>query len=126
MSIMVKVEEKLYQNRYIVDESRPHIQIKSVETCQSCEKQACTFCCPAACYSKNEMGGVTLVTTAAWNAAPAASSARTRATSPGTIRAAVTASATSSADRVCLVSSPGTGWPPRSLARGPICIWGVV
>lgn len=62
MSIMVKVEEKLYQNRYIVDENRPHIQIKSEEACQSCEKQACTFCCPAACYSKNETGGVTLVT----------------------------------------------------------------
>ena len=62
MSIMVKVEEKLYQNRYIVDESRPHIQIKSAEACQSCEKQACTFCCPAAYYSKNETGGVTLVT----------------------------------------------------------------
>lgn len=59
---MVKVEEKLYQNRYIVDESRPHIQIKDADVCKGCEKQACTFCCPAACYSKNELGSVTLAT----------------------------------------------------------------
>ncbi|MCW2247242.1 ferredoxin like protein [Azospirillum fermentarium] len=62
MSHMIKVEEKLYQNRYIVDESRPHIAIKNEETCKTCETQPCTWCCPAACYSKNEAGTVTLVT----------------------------------------------------------------
>ena len=62
MSIVVKIEEKLYQNRYIVDESRPHIRIRSEAACKSCTSQACTVCCPAACYSKNEAGTVTLVT----------------------------------------------------------------
>lgn len=62
MSIIVKIEEKLYQNRYIVDESRPHIRIRSEDVCKTCSSQACTVCCPAACYSKNEAGGVTLVT----------------------------------------------------------------
>ncbi|MBP2294127.1 ferredoxin family protein [Azospirillum rugosum] len=62
MSIVVKIEEKLYQNRYIVDESRPHIRIRSEAECKSCTSQACTVCCPAACYSKNEAGTVTLVT----------------------------------------------------------------
>ena len=63
MSI-IKVEEKLYQNRYIVDEGRPHIYIKDADLCASgCKDQACTFCCPANCYTKNEEGGgVTLVT----------------------------------------------------------------
>lgn len=63
MSHMIKIEEKLYQNRYIVDESRPHIHIKDAAVCKdSCGSQPCTFCCPAACYSKNEEGGVTLAT----------------------------------------------------------------
>ncbi|MCW2236135.1 ferredoxin family protein [Azospirillum canadense] len=62
MSIVVKIEEKLYQNRYIVDESRPHIRIRSEAECKTCTSQACTVCCPAACYSKNEAGTVTLVT----------------------------------------------------------------
>jgi ferredoxin like protein len=28
---VIKVEDKLYQNRYIVDENRPHIQIKDAD-----------------------------------------------------------------------------------------------
>lgn len=48
-----KVEEKLFQNRYKVDAGRPHITIKNPDTCvQSCEKQQCTICCPAGCYTQ--------------------------------------------------------------------------
>lgn len=59
---MSKVEEKLFQNRYLLDEGRPHIAIKNPETCKSCATQPCTFCCPAACYTKTENGGVELTT----------------------------------------------------------------
>ena len=62
MSI-IKVEDKLYQNRYIVDENRPHIYIKDAAVCASnCKSQPCTFCCPANCYTKDDAGGVNLVT----------------------------------------------------------------
>lgn len=59
---MIKVEEKLYENRYRLDEGRPHIQIKRSEICGRCATQACTWCCPAGCYSRDEDGGVTLTT----------------------------------------------------------------
>ncbi|MCG5239600.1 ferredoxin family protein [Azospirillum doebereinerae] len=62
MNMMVKIEEKLYQNRYIVDENRPHIRIKDEAHCAACTSKACTVCCPAGCYSTNEAGGVTLAT----------------------------------------------------------------
>jgi len=45
---MIKVEEKLFQNRYKVDTGRPHIQIVDPDVCQiKCETKACTVCCPA-------------------------------------------------------------------------------
>jgi len=59
----IKVEEKLFQNRYLVDEGRPHIQIKNSELCQTkCGVQQCTTCCPAGCYVKDEDGSVALTT----------------------------------------------------------------
>lgn len=62
MSTAIKVEEKLYQNRYIVDEDHPHITIRSTEVCRTrCSRQPCTYCCPANCYTRNDDGTVTLV-----------------------------------------------------------------
>lgn len=59
----IKVEEKLYQNRYVVDEGQPHIRILDPKVCaESCDSQPCTFCCPAGCYLKTEEGGVNLLT----------------------------------------------------------------
>lgn len=51
---MSKVEEKLFQNRYLVDEGNPHISIKNPEICQTSCSQPCTFCCPAGCYASDE------------------------------------------------------------------------
>ena len=60
---MIKVEEKLFQNRYKVDTGRPHIQITDQNVCQiDCEAKPCTFCCPASCYTKEGDGSVTLIT----------------------------------------------------------------
>src|SRR5689334_22920315 len=60
---MIKVEEKLYQNRYLVDEGRPHIAIKNPDICaESCPTKPCTFCCPANCYTLDGEGAVNLVT----------------------------------------------------------------
>ncbi|GAB3437451.1 ferredoxin family protein [Insolitispirillum peregrinum] len=58
MTVQIKVEDKLYQNRYRVDEGRPHIAIKDAAKCQSCTDKACTTACPAACYAAED-GGVT-------------------------------------------------------------------
>ncbi|HMV38231.1 ferredoxin family protein [Plasticicumulans sp.] len=60
---MSKVEEKLFQNRYRVDEGRPHIQIIDQEKCTECGTQDCTYLCPAACYAKAEDGRHVVLTT---------------------------------------------------------------
>lgn len=52
-----KVEEKLYQNRYLVDAGRPHIRVKPHEV-PSAGLLAMTFLCPAGCYSVTENGQV--------------------------------------------------------------------
>ncbi len=58
---MISVEEKLFQNRYKVDEGRPHIRIRNPQVCtEDCEMKACTFACPAACYA---MDGAKVVLT---------------------------------------------------------------
>lgn len=60
---MIKVEEKLFQNRYRVDAGRPHINITDPEICHSeCKAKPCTVCCPAACYTAEGDGSVTLIT----------------------------------------------------------------
>ncbi len=53
----VKVEEKLYYNRYLVDAGRPHIKVKPHET-PSKALLSLTHTCPAGCYSRNEKGQV--------------------------------------------------------------------
>jgi len=53
----VKVEEKLYQNRYLVDAGRPHIRVKPHQT-PSKGLQALVTMCPAGCYSQSEAGQV--------------------------------------------------------------------
>lgn len=54
---VVKVEEKLYQNRYLVDAGRPHIRIKPHEV-PSKGLLAMTHLCPAGCYSLADGGQV--------------------------------------------------------------------
>jgi ferredoxin like protein len=56
----VKVEEKLFQNRYLVDEGRPHIKVKPHET-PSRQLLALVKVCPAGCYNTNETGQVEIV-----------------------------------------------------------------
>ncbi|AOV17776.1 ferredoxin [Acidihalobacter aeolianus] len=57
----VKIEEKLFQNRYRVDEGHPHISVRDSSVCRdACQDKACTFCCPAGCYAPDASGGVTL------------------------------------------------------------------
>ena len=54
-----KVEEKLFQNRYLVDSGQPHIQVKPHEK-PSQNLLAMTHLCPAGCYSLAETGQVEL------------------------------------------------------------------
>ncbi|MFA7429580.1 MAG: ferredoxin family protein [Rhodospirillaceae bacterium] len=56
---MIKVEDKLFQNRYRVDEGKPHIAVKNPALCRECTDKPCTTACPAACYLAEEGGGVT-------------------------------------------------------------------
>ena len=63
MSAVVNVQDKLFQNRYKVDAGRPHIRIRAPEVCANdCRDQACTFVCPAGCYSAEGNRSVTLIT----------------------------------------------------------------
>jgi ferredoxin like protein len=52
-----KIEEKLYQNRYVVDAGKPHISITPHVT-PSKNLLAMTKICPAGCYTENENGQV--------------------------------------------------------------------
>ena len=59
---MIKVEEKLFQNRYRVDADLPHIRIKDESVCNtSCAAQQCTVCCPAGCWTIED-GKISLMT----------------------------------------------------------------
>lgn len=52
-----RVEEKLYQNRYLVDAGRPHITVTPHET-PSAALLTLTRICPAGCYALNHKGQV--------------------------------------------------------------------
>lgn len=52
-----RVEEKLYQNRYLVDAGRPHISVTPHETPSSALLSLTTLC-PAGCYTQNAKGQV--------------------------------------------------------------------
>lgn len=62
MKAMVKhrVEDKLYQNRYMVDPGRPHIEVPD-HLFPSPNLIALTQVCPAKCYQLNDRGQVTIV-----------------------------------------------------------------
>lgn len=55
-----RVEEKLFQNRYLVDVGRPHIKI-TPHTAPSANLLAMTRLCPAGCYVQAESGQVEVV-----------------------------------------------------------------
>lgn len=57
----VKVEEKLYRNRYLVDSGRPHIKVRPHET-PSAALLALVRACPAGCYNQNDRGQVEITT----------------------------------------------------------------
>lgn len=52
-----RVEDKLYQNRYLVDAGRPHIAVKPHAT-PSAALVSLTMVCPAGCYALAESGQV--------------------------------------------------------------------
>lgn len=55
----MKVEEKLYNNRYMVDEGQPHIAILSKGEASPALKSLVTVC-PAGCYAAEDDGSVTI------------------------------------------------------------------
>ncbi|MBA4790358.1 MAG: ferredoxin family protein [Pseudomonadota bacterium] len=59
MSIQ-RVEEKLFQNRYLVDAGRPHIRV-APHTKPSANLVAMTRLCPAGCYALTDSGQVEVV-----------------------------------------------------------------
>jgi ferredoxin like protein len=52
-----RVEDRLFQNRYVVDVGQPHIRVLPHETPSEALK-AMTRICPAGCYTQNEQGQV--------------------------------------------------------------------
>jgi Ferredoxin-like protein len=55
----MKVEEKLYNNRYMVDEGQPHIAILNKGQASSQLKSLVTVC-PAGCYAAEDDGSVSV------------------------------------------------------------------
>lgn len=55
--VAVRVEDKLFFNRYLVDPGRAHIKVKP-HTTPSPALLAMTKMCPAKCYELNESGQV--------------------------------------------------------------------
>jgi len=53
----VKVEEKLFQNRYLVDEGRPHVCVRDPSRV-SASLQSLATICPAGCWATREDGTV--------------------------------------------------------------------
>ena len=53
----VKVEGKLFTNRYLVDGKHPHIKVKPHEK-PTKALLSLTHICPAGCYSQNDKGQV--------------------------------------------------------------------
>ncbi|ASP74295.1 ferredoxin family protein [Sinorhizobium meliloti] len=56
-AIAERIEDKLYQNRYLVDAGRPHITVRPHRS-PSLNLLALTRVCPAKCYELNEAGQV--------------------------------------------------------------------
>jgi len=61
MTVIVKVEEKLYFNRFLVDPGKPHISVKPHDV-PSPALRAMTHLCPAGCYTENETGRIDIIT----------------------------------------------------------------
>ncbi|MBB3525796.1 ferredoxin family protein [Rhizobium leguminosarum] len=59
-TIIERIEDKLYQNRYLVDTGRPHITVRP-HLSPSPNLLALTQICPAKCYEVNEIGQVAIV-----------------------------------------------------------------
>lgn len=55
-----KIEEKLFQNRYRVDEGEPHVCIDPQKASEA-DLKAMTHICPAGCYVENEQGAVEVI-----------------------------------------------------------------
>ena len=60
-AIQLPVEQKLFQNRYIVDGGRPHIVVKP-HSKPSKRLLSLVHACPAGCYKENEAGQVEIST----------------------------------------------------------------
>jgi len=56
-TLAARVEEKLFQNRYLVDAGKPHITI-APHSAPSKNLLAMTTLCPAGCYAENGAGQV--------------------------------------------------------------------
>ncbi len=55
--VAVRVEDKLYQNRYLVDAGRAHIKVRE-HTTPTPALRALLTACPARCYELNDKGQV--------------------------------------------------------------------
>ncbi len=53
-----KVEEKLFQNRYLVDEGNVHVRLRWPDAVPSDALRSLVECCPAGCWSLEEDGRV--------------------------------------------------------------------
>jgi len=55
-----RIEEKLFQNRYLVDAGRPHIKVRAHVT-PSAALASLVDACPAGCYAETDKGTIEIV-----------------------------------------------------------------
>ncbi len=51
----MKIEEKLYRNRFCVDQEHAHITVNK-DICKTCTDKPCLYCCPVENYQLTEDG----------------------------------------------------------------------
>jgi ferredoxin-like protein FixX len=90
-----RIEEKLFQNRYVVDAGKQYNRVKPHDVPSAALKSLIAMC-PAGCYGMTDQGKIEIVAMAEWNAGSAVSFALPPAISNGTIRAAASACCSSS------------------------------
>ena len=96
-SAPMKVEDKLYYNRYVVDSGRPHIRVKPHTTPTKALK-ALVQVCPAHCYDFNDHGQVEITPDGCLECGTCRVVARQRTTSNGVTHGVASACCSSSAD----------------------------
>ena len=54
------LDDKLFLNKFKVDNNKPHLKFKDIEICRKCKSKDCMFVCPVGNYQEGKNGEVML------------------------------------------------------------------